>query len=358
MAQESGSERARERPLATRCPYCHTDVERAQEEWVACQACLAPHHRGCWSEAGECASCGEPRAVGDGAPLEAGPAPRRRQAPGTREKGEPQPVAPAEVAAVLELELRGRRAHFEGGAELRAPLQPGVDERLLVRVRNDTAEAQRVELRELPGWLVAEAPGGVEVAPGSTADLWLVVRAVAAPGLSEREPRGASFAVSTGTDARTVRLVVEMAPEVVGRRQRRRLLLAAVLGLLVLIYGSFLTRLRHDRADQLALRGIQVQAVVTEVQRWNHNRLVSEYVVDGVRYPWLEHHRGGQVGDSFELTVLPDQPEVVVRGRAYETYTPPGIYAPPLAALLIGTCGLLASVLIPRATRRSEPPSA
>lgn len=38
-----------------RCPYCHTDVVEAE---VTCADCLARHHRECWDEHQECASCG------------------------------------------------------------------------------------------------------------------------------------------------------------------------------------------------------------------------------------------------------------------------------------------------------------
>jgi WD40 repeat protein len=38
-----------------RCPYCH---DRLSEDWVACESCVAKHHRGCWDEHGRCATCG------------------------------------------------------------------------------------------------------------------------------------------------------------------------------------------------------------------------------------------------------------------------------------------------------------
>src|SRR5579871_4463817 len=43
----------------TRCPFCHADIAIESEEWVACAACLARHHRECWEEAGACSSCGD-----------------------------------------------------------------------------------------------------------------------------------------------------------------------------------------------------------------------------------------------------------------------------------------------------------
>lgn len=43
------------RPGLTRCPYCHEDAEPT--EAVACVACLARHHAGCWDEQGACSAC-------------------------------------------------------------------------------------------------------------------------------------------------------------------------------------------------------------------------------------------------------------------------------------------------------------
>lgn len=39
-----------------RCPYCHDDVTPVES--VACQDCLARHHKECWVESGACSSCG------------------------------------------------------------------------------------------------------------------------------------------------------------------------------------------------------------------------------------------------------------------------------------------------------------
>ncbi|MBL4844206.1 MAG: hypothetical protein JKY65_01660 [Planctomycetes bacterium] len=42
---------------SNRCPFCHEDV--TPDESVACQGCLARHHRECWTESGAaCSSCG------------------------------------------------------------------------------------------------------------------------------------------------------------------------------------------------------------------------------------------------------------------------------------------------------------
>jgi hypothetical protein len=44
---------------ATRCPFCHDDVDPdGKKAWVACSGCLARHHKGCWSSHKKCASCG------------------------------------------------------------------------------------------------------------------------------------------------------------------------------------------------------------------------------------------------------------------------------------------------------------
>lgn len=40
-----------------RCPFCHEDVDVADDEWVACKQCLARHHVGCWSEGNRCSAC-------------------------------------------------------------------------------------------------------------------------------------------------------------------------------------------------------------------------------------------------------------------------------------------------------------
>src|SRR5947209_6042592 len=70
-----------------RCPYCHEDVRPDSRDWVACRACLARHHQGCWNESNACASCrGTEKLVG--AP--AAPKPRSRV-----------PLAVAAVLAVV-----------------------------------------------------------------------------------------------------------------------------------------------------------------------------------------------------------------------------------------------------------------
>ncbi len=54
-------EREQLRLSAERCPYCHEAVERSDQDKVACNACMAWHHAGCWNEHGACAACGADR---------------------------------------------------------------------------------------------------------------------------------------------------------------------------------------------------------------------------------------------------------------------------------------------------------
>jgi tetratricopeptide (TPR) repeat protein len=45
---------------AARCPYCHDDLRISADApaWVACERCLARHHRACWRESVGCCACG------------------------------------------------------------------------------------------------------------------------------------------------------------------------------------------------------------------------------------------------------------------------------------------------------------
>lgn len=46
----------RSKSKASRCPYCHDDVQR--EQAAVCQDCQAPHHEDCWQEGGgHCSAC-------------------------------------------------------------------------------------------------------------------------------------------------------------------------------------------------------------------------------------------------------------------------------------------------------------
>lgn len=46
-----------------RCPYCHDDVRAADEDVRVCAACLARHHKPCWSELRRCSACGAQRCL-------------------------------------------------------------------------------------------------------------------------------------------------------------------------------------------------------------------------------------------------------------------------------------------------------
>jgi hypothetical protein len=52
----------------SRCPFCHSDIAVASEDWVACRGCLARHHAPCWKELTRCGACGHDRALADHVP--------------------------------------------------------------------------------------------------------------------------------------------------------------------------------------------------------------------------------------------------------------------------------------------------
>ena len=56
--QPAGQDEVRVAGSPVRCPFCHEDVRREAEAWVACAGCMARHHQDCWDEAGRCGSCG------------------------------------------------------------------------------------------------------------------------------------------------------------------------------------------------------------------------------------------------------------------------------------------------------------
>ena len=60
------SEKGSPKLLSTlsRCPYCHDEIRSERADWVACEGCLARHHRSCWSEHGSCATCHARGALG------------------------------------------------------------------------------------------------------------------------------------------------------------------------------------------------------------------------------------------------------------------------------------------------------
>jgi RING finger family protein len=71
-----------------RCPFCHDAVSPDQDK-TACDACMAWHHKECWSNHGGCSACGE------GASTEAKPSPKEG-APVQRVVREVQPAAEGE----------------------------------------------------------------------------------------------------------------------------------------------------------------------------------------------------------------------------------------------------------------------
>ncbi len=160
-----------------RCPFCHDAVERSKERWVACEACLARHHADCWHEAGACAGCGETAFVSSGQQVTVA-----AQAPGD---------TPTEEVPALEVELRGRRAHFEASpGPLRFVARAGhARERIEVRVANRTERAQTVEVRMLPPHLELRGPERQTLQPGEVARFALDYVCDAAPEISERAQR-------------------------------------------------------------------------------------------------------------------------------------------------------------------------
>jgi hypothetical protein len=53
----SEREKERVRIPGPRCPYCHEDIEASGLDKLACNACMAWHHKACWEEHGHCAAC-------------------------------------------------------------------------------------------------------------------------------------------------------------------------------------------------------------------------------------------------------------------------------------------------------------
>ncbi|MGE0709430.1 MAG: hypothetical protein AB7N76_33890 [Planctomycetota bacterium] len=153
MGGESQPTRVRAAGAPTRCPYCHEEVQREGDlEWVACRVCLAPHHAECWSEGAGCAACGDQRPLAAAAGALAVAQAR-------------EPASEQGAGACLELELRGRQAHFEGGAALDLFVRPGGEEPFRLRVHNLTGVPQRVELRDLPPGVRVEGEPARTLAP-------------------------------------------------------------------------------------------------------------------------------------------------------------------------------------------------
>lgn len=212
----------RDGPL--RCPFCHESVEREQEPWIACEACLARHHAACWSEGGGCAGCKETRGVG---PTEATAQVRAASGAARVEANAAGGSRPAEPVSLegppsLLLELRGTRAHFEGPSRLALIVEPSTNEPFELRVRNDTGKPKQVELRRLPAWITVEGPAARTIEPGQEGVFACRVDAALAPwqrGVSPVGQRGvyggikmpvshasAELVLSTDEDSRTVSL--------------------------------------------------------------------------------------------------------------------------------------------------------
>lgn len=115
-----GGERQRARVEHPRCPYCRDDV-RPSDAKTACDACMAWHHQGCWSEHGVCSACGAGERTGEGLPSAPSPC---------RQPGCPNPALAAtiEPTRVKGVDLRDRclehaRAHLQSArSEMRVAL--------------------------------------------------------------------------------------------------------------------------------------------------------------------------------------------------------------------------------------------
>ncbi len=130
-----------------RCPFCHSEVKTASEEWVACRECLARHHAACWGESAKCAACGHDQKIA------APPVVRVASTGGGYSTHGGAPIA-AIVASVLIAALMAgglmvfvkqkQRAQAEANARMRAMLD--AEERAR---REAEAERQRRAAEEL-----------------------------------------------------------------------------------------------------------------------------------------------------------------------------------------------------------------
>jgi hypothetical protein len=329
----------------TRCPYCHADVDRDREAWLACHACLAPHHRACWSTAGACAGCGETRSVGEHAET----ATDGRRSPPRDALRSPEAKPADGSAPVFELELRGRNAHFESDASFVLYVRPDRDETFTLRVRNDTDAPQRVELRRAPGWLRV-LDHSVEFPAAGSSSIRIEVVGERLPEMGGGEKLEGELELGCGEQARTVRVETCLAPEVVHARRRRRLLGAAIAGGLLLPYTAGMFAYRERIVRGLAERGRQAQAMVTEIQPRNHNQMYFAYDVGGVSHERHESAGNHRVGDTFVVTYLPEDPDVAVIGDAYDRVAlPSALPLLPFVALLVTLGYFLITALQPNA---------
>ncbi len=327
MGGESEPVRVRASGAPLRCPFCHAAVERDREAWVACHNCLAPHHSACWREGGACAGCGEKRCV-------EGPAP-------------PAVIEERSPATVFEVELRGRRAHFEGDPSFVLLVRPPRAETFEVKVRNETDAVRRVALRELPSWLRIEGPAEVEIPPASRGVLRFGVDLARSQGLARGTPVDGTLVLASEEDARTIRFEAKVAPEVLRAWKGRRFKLAAAMGVIWAIYATLLFGYRFRLVDELAQDGVMTKAVVTELTPRNHNQMYYSYEVNGVRYDRNDFSRVKSVGETVDVRYLPRDPSIAVLGNECDHLALPGFMMAPFMILLVGTGGLtLSGVMI------------
>lgn len=339
MGLESEPQRVRASGTPTRCPFCHSNVDREREPWLACHACLAPHHRGCWNEGGACATCGETRAIGEDAP----PVPAAH-APAVHAG----PAKESDVVAVFEVELRGRNGHIESDASLALTVHPDRTAILAIRVRNETAEARKVAVRELPGWLRATGDP-VEVPAGGVGELRLEVVGPALPPLVDGRRVEASLGLVAGEASRTVAVELTLDAAVAAARRRSWTWRSAVLGALVVGYMVLIFVQRDRMTTALAERGRTCEATVYEVQPRNHDQMYFSYEIGGVRHEKHDFASGRKVGDHITVTYLPEDPEISVIDGRYETVGAPGVPIVPFLLLMVGLGYSLLSAFAPAA---------
>lgn len=95
-------------------------------------------------------------------------------------------------------------------------------------------------------------------------------------------------------------------------------------------------------------------ARVTRLTPSNHNQMYFEFTAEGTTVVLNDFARGEAVGDPVEVTYLPGDPTVAVRGRDPSRYVVPGPFtALPFAALLFATVALVLTALAP--PRRAAP---
>lgn len=148
MSDGAAREAIRVERSPTRCPFCHSSVDPASAEWVACARCLGRHHAGCWSEAGSCAACAHdlPLSSAEARERPAGPV-----GPPLEVRVEPAPQEAAEARARSEtLRVFDEHAAREGWwiDAVLGPLTLGIVPVLRAEQRLATHEASNDALPE------------------------------------------------------------------------------------------------------------------------------------------------------------------------------------------------------------------